>query len=96
MKDFWSAFNDANHVLLIDIFPAGELPIENVHARNIVEGVRECGHKNAEYIENKNELNTYLCRLLNSGDVLITLGAGDVWRIGRDFLNARASRKTNN
>ena len=95
MKDFWSAFNDADHLLVMDIFSAGEIPIDNVHANDIVEGVRDCGHKNAEYIKNQNELNKRLHRLIKYGDILMTLGAGDVWKLGRDFLIIRSSKKTN-
>jgi len=93
MKDFWSAFNDADHLLVIDIFSAGESPLDNVHASNIVDGVRECGHKNAKYIKNLNKLNEELEFLIRAGDVLITLGAGDVWKLGRDFLTTRVSKK---
>ena len=93
MKDFWSAFNDADHLLVIDIFSAGESPLDNVHASNIVDGVRECGHKNAKYIKNLNKLNEELEFLIRPGDILITLGAGDVWKLGRDFLTTRVSKK---
>jgi len=91
MKDFWSSFNDADHLLVMDIFPAGEAPIENVHARDLVEGVHECGHKSAEYVEHRNGVNERLSHLLKPGDVLMTLGAGDVWKLGRDFLTTRSS-----
>lgn len=94
MKDFWSAFNDADHLFVMDIFPAGEAPIDNVHASDIVEGARECGHKNAEHIEHRSEVNERLSHLLKPGDILMTLGAGDVWKLGRDFLTARSSGKT--
>mgnify|MGYP006421676869 FL=1 len=93
MKDFWSAFNDADHLLVIDIFSAGESPLDNVHASKIVDGVRECGHKNAKYIKNLNKLNEELEFLIRPGDILITLGAGDVWKLGRDFLTTRVSKK---
>jgi len=95
MKDFWSAFNDADHLFVMDIFSAGESPLEKVHASTIVEGARECGHKNAKYIKSQNDLNKELHSLAKHGDVLMTLGAGDVWRLGRDFLVARFSQKTN-
>ncbi len=91
MEDFWSSFNDADHLLVMDIFPAGEAPIENVHARDLVEGVHECGHKSAEYVEHRNGVNERLSHLLKPGDVLMTLGAGDVWKLGRDFLTTRSS-----
>jgi len=93
MKDFWSAFNDADYLFVMDIFSAGEIPLGRLHANDIVEGARECGHKNAKYIKNKNELNKQLDRLIKPGDVLMTLGAGDVWNLGRDFLVARFSEK---
>jgi len=93
MKDFWSAFNDADYLFVMDIFSAGESPLGGLHANDIVEGARECGHKNAKYIKNKNELNKQLDRLIKPGDVLMTLGAGDVWNLGRDFLVARFSEK---
>jgi UDP-N-acetylmuramate--alanine ligase len=93
MKDFWSAFNDADHLFVMDIFSAGESPLDKVHASTIVEGARECGHKNANYIKSQNDLNKQLHSLAKHGDVLMTLGAGDVWRLGRDFLVARFSQK---
>ena len=93
MKDFWSAFNDADYLFVMDIFSAGESPLGRLHANDIVEGARECGHKNSKYIKNKNELNKQLDRLIKPGDVLMTLGAGDVWNLGRDFLVARLAEK---
>jgi len=93
MKDFWSAFNDADHLFVMDIFSAGENSLDNVHASTIVEGVRECGHKNAKYIKNLNELKKQLNCLTKPGDVLMTLGAGDVWKVGRDFLATRFAKK---
>ncbi|MCL0045114.1 UDP-N-acetylmuramate--L-alanine ligase [Nitrospinaceae bacterium] len=93
MKDFWSAFNDADHLFVMDIFSAGESPLDKVHASTIVEGARECGHKNAKYFKSQNDLNKELHSLAKHGDVLMTLGAGDVWRLGRDFLVARFSQK---
>ena len=55
MKDFWSAFNDADTLLVIDIFPAGERPIDTVHAKDIVKGVCDYGHKNTIYIKSKTD-----------------------------------------
>ncbi|SVC47106.1 uncharacterized protein METZ01_LOCUS299960, partial [marine metagenome] len=58
-------------------------------------GIRKYGPKNVEYIENKNEVNKRLHSIIKSGDVLMTLGAGDVWKLGRDFLITQTPRKTN-
>jgi UDP-N-acetylmuramate--alanine ligase len=89
MKGFWSAFNDADHLLVMDIYSAGESPLDKVHASAIVEGASECGHKNAKYIKNQNDLNKKLFILAKHGDVLMTLGAGDVWKLGRDFISSK-------
>ena len=98
MENFWSAFNDADQVLIMDIFPAGETAIDNVHASDIVRGARECGHKSVKYIGSRKELNKHLHQLLKFGDVLMTLGAGDVWKLGKDFISTRGLSKkpTNN
>jgi UDP-N-acetylmuramate--alanine ligase len=93
MKDFWSAFNDADTLLVIDIFPAGESPIENVHANDIVNGVRDYGHKNTTYIKSQNDLNKCLDQLIKPGDIFMTLGAGDVWKLGKEYLMTRSSIK---
>jgi UDP-N-acetylmuramate--alanine ligase len=89
MKEFWSAFNDTDHLFIVDIYSAGESPIDKIHASAIVEGALKYGHKNAKYIKNQNDLNEKLCTLVKYGDVLMTLGAGDVWKLGRNFLDTK-------
>ena len=85
MKEFWSAFNDADHLLVTDIYSAGEPPIEGVDAFQIAEGVREFGHKEVEHIGN-DQVSDRISRLVKPGDVVMTLGAGDVWKLGRNLL----------
>ncbi len=89
MEEFWSAFNDADHLFVMDIFPAGEPVLDNVHANDLVDGVRDRGHKNANYIKNQEELNKELSDLVAQGDILMTLGAGDVWELGKTFMANR-------
>ncbi len=86
MEHFWSAFNDSDTLILNDIFPAGEEPIEGVNAQGIVDGVRKFGHKNAEHVATPKETLKRLSRILEPGDVFMTLGAGNVWELGRDLL----------
>ncbi len=88
LKQFCSAFNDADHLIVLDIYPAGESPIPGVHARLIAEGAKEFGHKHVEYIESRSEVVPALRRLLSPGDVVITLGAGDVWELNRVLLES--------
>ena len=89
MEEFWSAFNDADYLFVMDIFPAGETLLHNVHANDLVDGVRDCGHKNANYIKGQEELNRELNSLVTPGDILMTLGAGDVWKLGKSFMANR-------
>jgi len=86
MEHFWSAFNDSDYLIINDIFPAGEEPIEGIHSEGIVEGVRKFGHKNAEHVATAKETLKRLSQVLQPGDVCMTLGAGNVWELGRDLL----------
>ncbi len=95
LKSFCTAFNDADHVILLDIYAAGEAPIDGVHSRIIAEGAREMGHKNFEYMENRNEVVPYLLRVLSPGDVVMTLGAGNVWELDHQLIASLKSASKN-
>ncbi len=86
-KEFLSAFYDADVLVLTDIYPAGEDRIEGVEAKNLFEGIREYGHKDVTYIPNKKEIAEHLLRILKPGDLVITLGAGDITQIPEELLN---------
>ena len=78
MESFFSAFNDADQLLLLDIYAAGEEAIEGVNSHRIAEGVKEFGHKNVEYIGDSESVIPHLQRILNPGDIVMTLGAGNI------------------
>lgn len=84
--DFLTAFYEADVLVITDIYPAGEEEIEGVHARNLFEGIREHGHRDVHYISDKNEILQYLLRVIMPGDLVITLGAGDIYRMGEDLI----------
>jgi len=86
LKQFWSAFNDADCLIVTGIFAAGEEPIAGVSAGSLAEGIKNFGHKNVECIESLSDALDTLVSLLKPGDVLFTLGAGNVWELGRDLL----------
>ena len=86
LKQFWSAFNDADCLIVAGIFAAGEEPIEGVSAQSLADGIKNFGHKNVECIENLSDSLDTLVSILQPGDVLFTLGAGNVWELGRDLL----------
>ncbi len=86
LKEFCSAFNDADHLVVTGIHPGGEDPIEGVNGSQIAEGVKNFGHKSVAYFEDKKDAYGHLLKIVQPGDAVITLGAGNVWELGRDFL----------
>ncbi len=85
-REFARAFNDADEVLVTDIYAAGEEPMEGVSAESIAAAIRRHGHKDVHYTGSIAETVDALGRSLSMGDLVITLGAGDVWRVGADLL----------
>ena len=79
--DFCSCFNDADKVLLLDVYPAGEDIINGFESKNLEEGLIKYGHKDVSYIENPQKLANLLSNIINPGDVVIFLGAGTVTKI---------------
>ncbi len=86
-QEFLAAFNDADVLLLTEIYPAGEDPIEGVTAKALFEGIREHGHKGVTFLESKKEMVTHLLAILQPGDLVITLGAGDIWQVAEELVN---------
>jgi UDP-N-acetylmuramate--alanine ligase len=85
-QDFLTAFYDADFLILTEIYPAGEDRIEGVEARGLFEGIREYGHKNVAYFKEKKEVVEHLLRIAAPGDLVITLGAGDIWQVADELL----------
>jgi len=86
MKDFFTAFNQADRLVVMGIYPAGEKPIEGVTAKMLLEGIKSRGHKDATLIEDPAEAVDWVAKNVEPGDILITLGAGDVWKVGEAVL----------
>jgi len=85
-QEFLTAFNDADVLILTEIYPAGEDRIEGVEASALFEGIREYGHKNVTYLADKKEIVDHLLRVIAPGDLVITLGAGDIWQVAEELV----------
>jgi UDP-N-acetylmuramate--alanine ligase len=86
-REFVTAFYQSDILVVMDIYPAGEPPIAGVHARTLAEGIAAHGHREVRYMDNDREgIVQYLCESTRSGDLVLTLGAGDVGQIGAEFL----------
>jgi UDP-N-acetylmuramate--alanine ligase len=84
--DFLSAFDDTDVLYLMEVYAAGEDPIPDVTARRLYEALRVRGHLNVHYLADESEPVLRLMRATAEGDLLITLGAGDVYKMGEDLL----------
>jgi UDP-N-acetylmuramate--alanine ligase len=84
--DFLGAFDDTDVLYLVEVYAAGEDPIADVTARRLYEGLRARGHLNVHYLADDSEPGLRLMRETAEGDLLITLGAGDVYKLGEDLL----------
>ena len=85
--EFTTAFYQADCLLLLPIYPAGEDPIEGIDSEHLLEGIKEKGHREVRLFVNRADVIPSLQGLLKAGDVLVTLGAGDVWKIGQDLVS---------
>ena len=86
MDEFALAFNNADVLYVLDIYAASEAPIEGITAELLTENIRKYGHKNANYIGDIETAAEKVCGELRAGDLVITLGAGNVTRISEDLL----------
>jgi len=83
--EFTTAFNDADVLLLTDIYAAGEEPLAGVTAAGLVDAVRACGHRDASYVPRAGLAAAAQARV-RPGDLVLTLGAGDVTAVGPELL----------
>lgn len=85
-NEFLTSFYDADVVLVMDIYAASEDEIPGIDGNSLAEGIRSFGHKDVHYVGGKEEAFKFLKNFLKKGDLLLTLGAGDVWQVGERIL----------
>ena len=91
--DFARAFNLADAVLMLDIYPAGENPIEGITTTALIEKIKSFGHKNVMYAPNFETIESYIIANAKEGDAVIVMGAGTVTKLS-DTLSERFSTRT--
>src|SRR5882724_1537740 len=86
-QEFLTAFNQADVLIVMDIYPAGEAPIPGVTAEDLAEGIRAHGHRDVAYLgSDRARVVEHLCETTRPGDLVLTLGAGDVGLLGPELL----------
>ncbi|MEW5723755.1 MAG: UDP-N-acetylmuramate--L-alanine ligase [Thermodesulfobacteriota bacterium] len=84
--DFTTAFNQADALVLTEIYPAGEKPLPGVTGRTLAEAVREHGHHETMYEPDLGHLAARAAEMARPGDVVLTLGAGSINTVGESLL----------
>lgn len=77
---------DVDMLFLLDIYPAGEKPIEGVSSARLARAIKDRGNKNVSYVENAEGVVHNVTSIIRPGDVVVTIGAGNVWMIGEQLL----------
>ena len=92
-QEFLTAFNQSDALVVMDIYPAGEAAIAGVSGQDLADAIRAHGHRDVVYLGSDRErILAHLEDVLRSGDLVLTLGAGDVGQLGRALLERLEGR----
>ena len=85
-QEFGLSFFDAEVLIVTDVYPSREKPIEGVTGKLISDTAEKFGHRGVHYLEDKTELPNALKKIVKPGDIVITMGAGDIYKYGEEFV----------
>lgn len=91
--DFAKSFLDSDVFICTDVYPAREIPIQDVTGQLITDAAEKFGHKNVIYVPDKKQIPDKLLEIVLPGDIVITMGAGDIWKYGEEFINKLRSKR---
>lgn len=84
--DFAQSFDDADIIIITDVYPARELPIEGINGKLIADATIKYGHKSVVYIENITDVLEYLKKILNDDELVLFMGAGSIWKVAEELV----------
>lgn len=84
-QEFGLSFFDAEVLVVTDIYPSREKPIEGVTGKLIADTAKTYGHRDVHYVRDKRDLPSRLMGIVEEGDIVITMGAGDIYKFGEQF-----------
>ncbi len=93
MGEFQAAFNDADMVFALPVYAAGEAPLEGIDSSAMVEGMKARGHRSAQVVEDPDALAAALADVVQPGDMVVCLGAGDITKCAAGLADAIAARR---
>jgi UDP-N-acetylmuramate--alanine ligase len=86
-QEFGRSFLNSDVFICTDVYPAREEPIPGVTGELIADAAKKFGHKNVIYIKNKENIPSGLMKIIKDEDIIITMGAGDIWKYGEKFID---------
>jgi UDP-N-acetylmuramate--alanine ligase len=86
-EEFTRSFYQADELLVLPIYAAGEEPIDGVSGEALYEGIHRHGHRQVSFHDSHASALAYLKEYMRAGDIVLTLGAGDVWKVGEALLD---------
>lgn len=92
-QDFGRSFFNSDILVITSIYPAREQPIPGVTSELIARAAKEYGHHQVYYIPEKEEVIPFLLKKVRKNDLVMTMGAGDIYKIGEKFLSALSSEE---
>lgn len=92
-QDFGRSFLNSDIFICTDIYPAREKPIEGVTGEMIANITKKYGHKNVIYVPDKKDVPKKLMELKKKDDIIVTMGAGDIWKYGEKFVELLKEEK---
>jgi UDP-N-acetylmuramate--alanine ligase len=94
LDEFAACFGACDFLYVMDIYAASEPPIEGVDSRRLVERIKAGGFSTVEYQPVVDDLLPALAEKVRPGDLVLTLGAGNVWQVGEQFLESLRARRS--
>lgn len=91
--EFGRSFLNSDIFICTDVYPAREKPIEGISGKMIADSAKDFGHKNVIYEPDKNKIPQLLKSLAMKDDIIITMGAGDIWKYGEQFVELLKSEE---
>ena len=92
-QEFGRSFLNTDVFICTDVYPARELPIEGVSGEMIANVTKKFGHKNVHYVADKKNIPALLNDIKKDGDIIVTMGAGDIWKYGEEFVGMLKNKK---
>jgi UDP-N-acetylmuramate--alanine ligase len=91
--EFLRAFNKADVLVVTEVYPAGEKPIPGATGEALADGIRAHGHHAVRYVPDKKRVTEALLEIVEPGDLVIALGAGDINASARELVHALEAKK---